>query len=133
VRVLRLTPSFAPPPGALSGRGVRFDPVGGLQNHATTLTRLLDARGVAQVVLTGALPTAPAHERVGPRSRVVRLGLPGARRRAALAPLAAPLALPLAGAADLVHVHLSSDLGIVALGVAVATIPKTEERWKCTR
>jgi glycosyltransferase involved in cell wall biosynthesis len=124
VRVLRLTPSFAPPPGALSGRGVRFDPVGGLQNHAATLTRELDARGVAQTVLTGALPTAPARERVGERAHVLRLGLPGAGRRRALGPLAAPLALPLARRADLVHVHFSSDLGIVAVGMAAARLAR---------
>jgi glycosyltransferase involved in cell wall biosynthesis len=59
-------------------------------------------------------------ERVGERARVLRLALPGARRRRALGTLAAPVVLPLAPAADVVHVHSSSDLGIVALGVLAA-------------
>jgi len=37
-------------PSALVGKGVRFDPIGGVQNHTAELTRALDRRGVVQTV-----------------------------------------------------------------------------------
>jgi hypothetical protein len=39
MRVLRLCSVFEAPEAALDGRGVRFDPVGGMQNHTAQLMR----------------------------------------------------------------------------------------------
>src|SRR5215210_5029470 len=44
IRVLRLCSVFEPPPSALVGRGVKFDPIGGMQNHTAELTRARPAR-----------------------------------------------------------------------------------------
>jgi hypothetical protein len=52
IRVLRLCSVFEPPPSALVGKGVRFDPIGGMQNHTAELTWALDRRDVVQTVLT---------------------------------------------------------------------------------
>src|SRR5918912_2388705 len=76
IRVLRLCSVFEPPPSALVGRGVKFDPIGGMQNHTAELTRALDRRGVVQTVLTTRPPTAPYFQRLGDHARVIRLGLP---------------------------------------------------------
>ncbi|HEY0128163.1 MAG TPA: hypothetical protein VGB40_03255, partial [Rubrobacteraceae bacterium] len=76
LRVLRLCSVFEPPTSAVSGRGVKFDPIGGMQNHTAELTRALDRRGVVQTVLTTRPPTAPLSERLGDHARVIRLGLP---------------------------------------------------------
>ncbi len=50
IRVLRLCSVFEPPPSALVGKGVKFDPIGGMQNHTAELTRALDRRGVVRQV-----------------------------------------------------------------------------------
>jgi hypothetical protein len=73
--VLRLCSVFEPPPSALVGKGVRFDPVGGMQNHTAELTQALDRRGVLQKVLTTRPPTAPT-----PTSGAIRDGGAGASR-----------------------------------------------------
>jgi glycosyltransferase involved in cell wall biosynthesis len=123
MRVLRLASAFEPPAGALAPEHVRFNPVGGMQNHVANLTRGLDRLGVVQDVVTTRPPTAPHLERVGARARVVRLGLPGVtrHRQGYAVPLAA--VAPVLGArADLVHAHFSIDMGLipVAMGVAAA-------------
>jgi len=76
IRVLRLCSVFEPPPSALVGKGVGFDPIGGMQNHTAELTRALDRRGVVQTVLTTRPPTAPYFQRLGDHARVIRLGFP---------------------------------------------------------
>jgi glycogen synthase len=117
--VLRLCSVFEAPAGALAS-GARFDPVGGMQSHTGQLTRALDARGLAQTVVTAWRPGAARNERLGERSQVVRLGLP-LRRWRQLYSLPAGRALPaLAAEADLVHVHLGEDLAVVPLGLAAA-------------
>ncbi len=121
LRVLRLTPAFEPPPGALAAEHVRFNPVGGMQNHAANLTRALDRLGVAHDVVTTRPPTAPRVERVGARARVVRLGLPGVTRHRQGYALPLVAVAPVLGArADLVHAHFSIDLGLVPIAAAVA-------------
>lgn len=120
LRVLRLCSVFEPPASAVSGRGVKFDPVGGMQNHAAELTRTLDRRGVVQTVLTTRPPTAPLSQRLGDHARVIRLGLPVRRFRQLYGIQAALLAPLLAARADVVHVHLGEDLAVLPAG-AVAT------------
>ncbi|MDP9400185.1 MAG: glycosyltransferase [Actinomycetota bacterium] len=109
MRVLRVTPAFEPAPGTLTRRGVRGDPVGGLQNHAAHLTRALDGEGVAQTVLTRRLPPSPALERLGERTRVVRLGT------------CAPT-VPLALGADVVHLHFDGRFATAPTAVAAARL-----------
>jgi glycogen(starch) synthase len=122
IRVLRLCSVFEPPPSALVGKGVKFDPIGGMQNHTAELTRALDRRGVLQTVLTTRPPTAPRFQRLGNHARVIRLGLPVRRLRQLYGPQAAILAPILAARADVVHVHLGEDLAVLPLGAAAARI-----------
>jgi glycogen(starch) synthase len=118
--VLRLCSVFEPPPSALVGRGVKFDPIGGMQNHTAELTRALDRRGVVQTVLTTRPPTAPYFQRLGDHARVIRLGLPIRRFRQLYAPQAAIIAPILAARSDVVHVHLGEDLAVLPIGAAAA-------------
>jgi glycogen(starch) synthase len=119
LHVLRLCSVFEPPASAIGGRGARFDPVGGMQEHTGSLTRALERRGVAQVVLTARPPTAPRVERIAPGATVVRVSLPVRRPRQLYSLPAAVLAPLLGRHADLVHVHLGEDLAILPLaGVA---------------
>src|SRR5215218_879266 len=122
IKVLRLCSVFEPPPSALVGKGVKFDPIGGMQNHTAELTRALDRRGVVQTVVTTRPPTAPHFQRLGGNARVIRLGLPVRRFRQLYAPQAAVLAPILAARADLVHVHLGEDLAVVPVGAAAARL-----------
>src|SRR5215207_9008204 len=122
IRVLRLCSVFEPPPSALVGRGVKFDPIGGMQNHTAELTRALDRRGVVQTVLTTRPPTAPYFQRLGDHARVIRLGFPVRRFRQLYAPQAAILAPILAARADVVHVHLGEDLAVLPVGAAAARL-----------
>ena len=73
--MLRLCSVFEPPPSALVGKGLRFDPVGRMQNHTAELTRAFDRRGVLQTVLTTRPPTAPT-----PTSGAIRDGGAGLSR-----------------------------------------------------
>ena len=122
IRMLRLCSVFEPPPSALVGKGVRFDPIGGMQNHTAELTRALDRRGVLQTVLTTRPPTAPYFQRLGDHARVIRLGLPVRRFRQLYAPQAAILAPIVAARADVVHVHLGEDLAVLPVGAAAARV-----------
>jgi glycogen(starch) synthase len=122
IGVLRICSVFEPPPSALVGRGVKFDPIGGMQNHTAELTRALDRRGVLQTVLTTRPPTAPHLQRLGDHTRVIRVGLPVRLFRQLYAPQAAVLAPILAARADVVHVHLGEDLAVLPLGVAAARL-----------
>ena len=119
-RVLRLCSVFEPPAGSLSGRGVRFDPIGGMQNHTASLTRALDALGVAQDVVTTRPPGAPARQRLGQRATVHRLGLPVPAMRQLYSVPAAVLVDRLARHAQLLHAHLGEDLAIVPIAMAAA-------------
>src|SRR5918999_3854382 len=122
IRVLRLCSVFEPPPTALVGRGVKFDPLGGMQNHTAELTRVLDRRGVEQTVLTTRPPTAPYFQRLGDHARVIRLGFPVRRFRQLYAPQAAIIAPILAARSDVVHVHLGEDLAVLPIGAAAARL-----------
>jgi glycogen synthase len=122
IRLLRLCSVFEPPPSALVGKGVRFDPIGGIQNHTAELTRALDRRGVVQTVLTTRPPTAPRLQRLGDHARVIRLGLPVRRFRQLYGSQAAILAPILAARADVVHVHLGEDLAVLPVGAAAARL-----------
>lgn len=120
MRVLRLCSVFEPPASAIQGKGARFDPIGGMQNHTAELGRALDRRGVVQTVVTTRPPSAPHLQRFGSHARVIRLGLPVRRFRQLYGLQAAMLAPILAAQADLVHVHLGEDLAILPVGMAAA-------------
>src|SRR5215213_3815870 len=122
IRVLRLCSVFEPPPSALIGKGVRFDPIGGMQNHTAELTRALDRRGVVQTVLTTRPPTAPYLQRLGNHARLIRVGIPLRLFRQLYGPQAAILAPILAARADVVHVHLGEDLTVLPVGAAAARL-----------
>jgi len=122
IRVLRLCSVFEPPRSALVGRGVKFDSIGGMQNHTAELTRALDRRGVVQTVLTTRPPTAPYFQRLGDHARVIRLGFPVRRFRQLYALQAAIIAPILALRADVVHVHLGEDLAVLPVGAAAARL-----------
>jgi glycogen synthase len=122
IRVLRLCSVFEPPPSALVGKGVKFDPIGGMQNHTAELTRALDRRGIVQTVLTTRPPTAPHLQRLGDHARVIRLGLPLRRFRQLYVPQAAIIAPILALRTDVVHVHLGEDLAVLPVGAMAARL-----------
>jgi glycogen(starch) synthase len=120
LHVLRLCSVFEPPETAIGGRGARFDPVGGMQEHTGSLTRGLERRGVVQVVLTARPPTAPWLQRIAPGATVVRVSLPVRRPRQLYSLPAAALAPLLGRHADVVHVHLGEDLAILPLAALAA-------------
>ena len=122
ISVLRICSVFEPPPSALVGHGVKFDPIGGMQNHTAELTRALDRRGIVQTVLTTRPPTAPYFQRLGDHASVIRLGFPVRRFRQLYAPQAAIIAPILAARADVVHVHLGEDLAVLPVGAAAARL-----------
>jgi glycogen synthase len=120
MRVVRLCSVFEPPPEVLTGRGVRFDPIGGMQNHTACLTRALDARGVIHDVVTTRPPGAPARQRLGDRATVHRVGLPVRPLRQLYSVPAAPLVASLARGATLVHAHVGEDLAVIPIALAAA-------------
>ena len=120
LRVLRLCSVFEPPDAVLAGRGVRFDPIGGMQNHAACLTRALDRRGARQAVLTSRPPGAPAVERLGAHAQVHRFGVPVPVARQGWGAGALKAGLRLGADADLVHAHLGEDLAVLPVAHAVA-------------
>jgi glycogen synthase len=120
LRVLRLCSVFMPPARTLRGRGRRYDPIGGMQNHTLELTKALDARGVTQFVITARPPGAPWRESVGDRALVFRTGLPIRRLRQLYCIPAARLALKMADSVDLIHVHLGEDLAALPLAKLAA-------------
>src|SRR5215204_2526612 len=122
IRVLRLCSVFEPPASAIEGKGARFDPIGGMQNHTAELTRALDRRGVVQTVLTTRPPTAPYFQRLGNHARLIRVGIPLRLFRQLYGPQAAIVAPILAARADVVHVHLGEDLAVFPVGAAAARL-----------
>lgn len=119
-RVVRLCSVFEPPPESLVGHDVRFDPIGGMQNHTAALTRALDALGVVQDVVTTRPPGAPARHNLGRHANVHRLGLPVPVMRQLYSVPAAAVVDRLAQRADLLHAHLGEDLAIVPIAMAAA-------------
>lgn len=120
MHVLRLWSVFEAPPAALGRRAVRFDTIGGMQNHTAALTRELDRIGVRQTVITTRPPTAAAEEALGRSTRVLRVGLPVPVMRQGWGWQAAVRASTLPAAADVVHAHLGADLALLPLAVATA-------------
>jgi glycosyltransferase involved in cell wall biosynthesis len=121
MRILRISSVFRASGASLNGAGVRFDPVGGMQNHVFELTRALDGLGLAQSVITTRPPGASRFERVGKSARVLRLGFRFPQLRQ-LYSLPASVAAPaLAASADVVHVHAGRDLAAAPLAFAAAT------------
>jgi glycogen synthase len=120
LRVLRVCSVFEAPEDVLRGRGVRFDPVGGMQNHTAQLTRALAALGVRQDVITHRPPGAPRRQSPAPHASVRRFGLPVPWFRQLFAAPAAIAAFRLAREVDLVHVHQGEDLAVLPIGLAAA-------------
>jgi glycogen(starch) synthase len=118
VHVLRLCSVFEPLPagGTVDGRAARFDPIGGMQNHTATLTRCLDAQGLAQTVVTSRLAGRRGTTPMGRSATVSRTGLPVARLRQlwALDALRVVLGRP-ARPVDVVHAHQGEDLATLPL------------------
>jgi glycosyltransferase involved in cell wall biosynthesis len=120
LRVLRLCSVFEAPDAALEGRGVRFDPVGGMQNHTAQLTRALAALGVRQELLTHRPPGAARAQSLVPGVQVRRFGLPVPWVRQLFWAPAAVAACRLAPRVDLVHAHQGEDLAVLAIALAAA-------------
>jgi glycogen(starch) synthase len=120
VRVLRVCSVFEPPATVDVGRVARFDPLGGMQNHAGELTRALDALGVRQHVVTSRPPGAARRGRFGRHAVVHRLGWPVPAARQFYSLPALPLVVRLGLGADLVHAHLGEDLAVLPLAAAAA-------------
>src|SRR5262245_7523799 len=120
MRVLRLCSVFQPPPTALTGRGARFDPIGGMQTHTYELSQALDLLGIQQTIVTTRPPTAPREEALGTYGRVIRLGLPIPQCRQFYSWQAARLLPRLAADTDMIHAHLGEDIAIVPLALRAA-------------
>jgi glycogen synthase len=99
----------------VGGRAARFDPVGGMQHHTSQLSRVLDACGVAQTVVTAYRPGVARAERLGRHGTVLRLGVPVRRMRQLYSLPAARAVHRLASDTDLVHAHLGEDLAVLPL------------------
>lgn len=113
MRVLRLCSVYEVPPKALT-RAQGFDAIGGMQVHTARLTSALDALGVEQTVITAYRPGAPRVERVGVRSKVVRVGARLRHFRQLYGLASVPRVRGLREL-DVVHVHLGEDLAILPL------------------
>jgi glycosyltransferase involved in cell wall biosynthesis len=113
--VLRLASVFEPRPGEAAD--ARFDPIGGMQNHAASLTRCLDEQGVAQTVVTARLGGRTGTEKSGARARVVRVGTRGRRVRQFWALFAVRHVLRPGRRVDLVHAHQGEDVATLLLAL----------------
>ena len=120
LRVLRICSVFEPPEAALTGRGVRFDPIGGMQSHTGQLTRALDALGVRQKVVTHRPPGAQPRQPLGAHATVHRFGLPVPWGRQLYSVPAAVAAWRLAPGVDLVHAHTGEDIAVLPIALAAA-------------
>lgn len=120
LHVLRLCSVFEPPDAVLDGDGVRFDPIGGMQNHTGQLTRALAARGVRQTVVTARPPGSPRLQAFAPRAEVRRHGIPVAVARQFYCVPAALDVRRRAPGVDLVHAHVGEDLSVLPLARGAA-------------
>jgi glycogen(starch) synthase len=118
VKVLRIASVFET--NRVDGRAARLDPVGGLQHHASQLTRALDALGVEQHVVTAYRPGCPRVEVAGEAATVHRFGAPVRRCRQLYAAAALRAVPALAAGCHLVHAHLGEDLAVLPLAVRTA-------------
>jgi glycogen synthase len=122
LRVLRLCSVFEAPDALLGGRAVRFDPIGGMQNHTAQLTRALSALGVRQDVITHRPPGAGRVESRGRHVVVHRFGLPVPWCRQFYSVPAAAEALHLARRFDLIHAHQGEDLAVLPIALIAARL-----------
>lgn len=120
--VLRLGSVYEPEPGALEGDRVRYDPIGGMQNHLASLSRCLDDLGVEQTVLTSRLGGPTGRSPIGRHGSVRRVGLPMRRLRQLWALCAVPYALRPSRRVDLVHAHQGEDVGTLLLAMLAARV-----------
>ena len=120
--MIRICSAFRAPEGSLGQHGMRFDPVGGMQNHTAQLARALDRRGIEQIILTAYRHGAPRSERLGVRGRVLRLGVNTHRCRQLYGTPAALLASRFARQADLVHAHLGEDIAVLPMALLAARL-----------
>src|SRR5438105_4840967 len=118
MKVLRLSSAFEPPATVQTERGVV--PVGGMHTHAAELSRVLDARGVTQTVVTSRPPGTVEREPFGRYGEVLRVGRPIPVWRQFHGLPAGRLASRLAADVDLVHAHIGEDLGTVPVAVRAA-------------
>ncbi|MDQ3619418.1 MAG: glycosyltransferase family 4 protein, partial [Actinomycetota bacterium] len=119
--ILRLSSVFATPDGSLSSAGSGFDVMGGMQVHTAQMTMKLDELGFEQTILTAKRPAAPARERVGERSELIRLGLPIKSFRQLYSVPLFNLASCLAARCDLVHAHAGEDLAVLPIAYRAAS------------
>jgi glycogen synthase len=120
LRVLRICSVFEPPDAALVGRGVRFDPVGGMQSHTGQLTRALGALGTEHEVVTHRPPGAARRERLGDEVTLHRFGLPVPWGRQLYCGTAAVAARARASRVDLVHAHVGEDLAVLPIALSAS-------------
>ena len=117
--VLRLASVFEPRPGEAGD--ARFDPIGGMQNHAASLTRCLDEAGVTQTVVTARLGGRAGSE-TRSRTRVVRVGVRMRRFRQLWALLAVRHALRPGRPVDVVHAHQGEDVATLLLAMLASRV-----------
>ena len=118
--VLRLASVFEPRPGEAAD--ARFDPIGGMQNHAASLTRCLDEAGVAQTVVTARLAGRTGADRSGEGTRVVRVGVRMRRFRQLWALCALRHVLRPGRRVDLVHAHQGEDVATLLLALLACCV-----------
>lgn len=119
--VLRLCSVFEPAPGDLRA-AARYDPIGGMQNHAATLTRCLDDRGVVQTVVTSRLGGPVGRTSVGRYAEVRRVGVRLRRLRQLWGLAALPHVLRPGRPVDVVHAHQGEDVATLLLGLLAAGV-----------
>lgn len=120
--VLRLCSVFETRRGDVAVDSARFDPVGGMQNHAACLSRCLDALGVRQTIVTARLAGAQGRDRLGDHGQVTRVGIRAPWFRQLWALAAIPAVLRPAAPVDVVHVHQGEDLAALPLALLAARV-----------
>jgi glycogen(starch) synthase len=116
LHVLRLCSVFEPEAGSIEERAVRFDPIGGMQNHTAALSRCLDEQGLTQTVLTARLAAGCGTSTLGRRGTVRRVGLRTSRLRQLWGLAALPHVVRAKGV-DLVHAHQGEDVATLLLAL----------------
>jgi glycosyltransferase involved in cell wall biosynthesis len=113
---------FEPPDSVLRGSGVRYDPIGGMQNHTGQLARALARRGIAQTVLTARPPGSPRRQLFAPGVVVRRHGVRLRVLRQLYGPPTLLDAVRIAPSADLVHAHTGEDLAVLPVALAASRV-----------